>query len=155
MDDDIPIVSLRGWSLVHTYRDAHGSFVTKTYQKDTLVAPRLGNREVELLHITEKLQNKGEPLRIRTESSRLGQYPHDYALAKYLRGQLADVPEALRFVLDVTSPCATAGHTIYYDTMHRLYYEIASVAGHGEWAFPVSIEDVVKAGGVRVAGDDD
>jgi hypothetical protein len=125
-------LELQGWTLVHTYRESHGSFVDFIYQ---MVEPRsevCGWRKPTCLSVTTWLK-ESRPNSVNLEHDK------DYLLAQ----EIVKGPD--KFVKvngEQVSPCYTQGSQIYQDTTTEHYYLVTSVAGHGSWAWPMTEADL-------------
>ncbi len=115
-------IELTGWTLVHCWNEPHGNGHDDVYQGEG----RGLNDKVKLMTVCTR---RGQATSIRTELS-----SHDYLLAKAIRSDLARyAPLAERTI----SPCCTSGYDDFEDMRTGNHLRVVSVAGHGEYAFPV------------------
>lgn len=119
-------ISLSGWVHVHTYNESHGASRTEFYQREEQAGWTFSRRKPQVLAVTT--YRDGKPTHIGLEGDK------DYLLARIIRA------DAGRYVVAgdrSISPCCTSGYDDYRDTQTDDVYRIASVAGHGEWAFEI------------------
>jgi hypothetical protein len=129
----LPIaIELPGWSHVHTYRESHGDHVTEIYQRDP--DPKAWSRRVETLAVSA--YRDGRPSSVRCD---VGPGANDYLLAREIRANAEGryTPTGARH----TEPCCTAGHETFEDAETGAQFRVVGVAGHGEWAFRLTLED--------------
>lgn len=132
------VLTLIGWTHVHTWRESHGNYSDHIYQKDPGSSP--WSRRVELLHVTvyhdSAYGGADRTTGVRVET---GPFTHDYLLARDIRANPTRYePVGERSI----SPCYTAGHENFHDRETGRTYRIFGAAGHGEWAFEIQDEDL-------------
>lgn len=116
-------ISLEGWTHVHTWHESHGALVQDTYQKEQ---NPLWPRRVECLVVSAYRDGRASGVRLESQ--------HDYLLARTIRA------DEERYVVNGDrniSACCTSGYDDFRDVQTGNVYRVASVAGHGEWAFMV------------------
>lgn len=127
-------ICLHGWELVHTYRESHGEYVGRTYQKRE---DRLVCRDPPSLLVVDSYRDQ-RPAHVRESSDR------DYLLAKQLAFEVGR-ERHFAVVQQEVSKCATAS---WWKVEERSSggtllgrWHVQSVAGHGEWAAPEELPE--------------
>jgi hypothetical protein len=130
-------IELKGWTHVHTWHESHGECFDDIYQRDIKPDDWWGRR-VELLHVST--YRDGRPTGMRVESDK---HAHDYLLAREIRANVEGRYRAMgeRHI----APCCTAGSEEFTDTATGNVFRIFGAAGHGEWAFDVTDDDLKDA----------